>query len=149
LSHIKHLMLQPRDGKQKAGSEASVQELASRAASLYMSSTVKSVKTPKTAYDFEVSWRALSDDTAQQIQLLKVHFHPYSFLHLSWFNRDVQFHAFLFDWQSIPPASLPEIFKNSLSAAFLIDIVKCSASIFRYANVLYVLQYSDLEPWLI
>jgi hypothetical protein len=96
-------IMQPRDGKQKAGSEASVEQLASRAASLYMSSTVKSIKTPKTAYDFEVSWRTLSDDTAQQIQLLK----------------------------SIPPASLPEIFKNSLSAAFLIDIVKCSASIFR------------------
>ncbi|GJM94492.1 hypothetical protein PR202_ga11139 [Eleusine coracana subsp. coracana] len=87
-------IMQRQDGKQKAGSEASIQELASRAASLYMSSTVKSVKTPKTAYDFE-------------------------------------FHAFLFDWQSIPPASLPEIFKNSLSAAFLVDIVKCSASIFR------------------
>ncbi|GJM94490.1 hypothetical protein PR202_ga11137 [Eleusine coracana subsp. coracana] len=103
-------IMQPQDAKQKAGSEASIQELASRAASLYMSSTVKSVKTPKTAYDFEVSWRALSDDTAQQIQLLK----------------------------SIPPASLPEIFKNSLSAAFLVDIVKCSASIFRDDGVLAV-----------
>ncbi|GJN36159.1 hypothetical protein PR202_gb24999 [Eleusine coracana subsp. coracana] len=102
-SHPWTISRKPQDGKQKAGSEASIQELASRAASLYMSSTVKSVKTPKTAYDFEVSWRALSDDTAQQIQLLK----------------------------SIPPASLPEIFKNSLSAAFLVDIVKCSASIFR------------------
>ncbi|TVU18044.1 hypothetical protein EJB05_34111, partial [Eragrostis curvula] len=100
---ISETIMQPRDAKQKAGSKDSVQELASRAASLYMASTVKSVKTPKTAYDFEVSWRALSDDTAQQIQFLK----------------------------SIPPASLPEIFKNSLSAAFLIDIVKCAASIFR------------------
>jgi RNA polymerase II-associated protein 3 len=70
-------MLQPQYAKQKAGPEASIQELASRAASLYMSSAVKSVKTPKTAYDFEVSWRALSDDTAQQIQLLKVYFHPF------------------------------------------------------------------------
>ncbi|KAK3140824.1 hypothetical protein QOZ80_5AG0406330 [Eleusine coracana subsp. coracana] len=103
-------IMQPQDAKQKAGSEDSIQELASRAASLYMSSTVKSVKTPKTAYDFEVSWRTLSDDTAQQIQLLK----------------------------SIPPASLPEIFKNSLSAAFLVDIVKCSASIFRDDGVLAV-----------
>jgi len=95
--------MQSRDANQKPGPEASIQELASRAASRYMASTVKSVKIPKTAYDFEVSWRALSDDTAQQIQLLK----------------------------SIPPASLPEIFKNALSAPFLIDIVKCSASIFR------------------
>lgn len=96
-------MQQSRDAKQKSGPEISVQDLASRAASRYMSSTVKSVKTPKTAYDFEVSWRAISDDPAQQIQLLK----------------------------SIPPASLPEIFKNALSSAFLIDIVKCTASIFR------------------
>ncbi|TKW24441.1 hypothetical protein SEVIR_3G051000v4 [Setaria viridis] len=95
-------VLQSRNANQKPGPEASIQELASRAASRYMASTVKSVKIPKTAYDFEVSWRALSDDTAQQIQLLK----------------------------SIPPASLPEIFKNALSAPFLIDIVKCSASIF-------------------
>ncbi|XP_003569065.1 RNA polymerase II-associated protein 3 [Brachypodium distachyon] len=95
-------MQQSRDAKQKSGPEISVQDLASRAASRYMSSTVKSVKTPKTAYDFEVSWRAISDDPAHQIQLLK----------------------------SIPPASLPEIFKNALSSAFLIDIVKCTASIF-------------------
>ncbi|XP_025807556.1 RNA polymerase II-associated protein 3 isoform X1 [Panicum hallii] len=98
-----NVMQQSRDANLKPGPEASIQELASRAASRYMASTVKSVKIPKTAYDFEVSWRALSDDTAQQIQLLK----------------------------SIPPASLPEIFKNALSAPFLVDIVKCSASIFR------------------
>jgi hypothetical protein len=65
-------MQQSRDAKQKPGPDISVQDLASRAASRYMSSTVKSVKTPKTAYDFEVSWRAISDDPAQQIQLLKV-----------------------------------------------------------------------------
>lgn len=103
-------MLQPRDAKQKPAPEISVQDLASRAASRYMSSTVKSVKTPKTAYDFEVSWRAISDDPAQQIQLLK----------------------------SIPPESLPEIFKNALSSAFLIDIVKCTASIYRDDAVLAV-----------
>ena len=60
------------DAKQKTGPEISVQDLASRAASRYMSSSAKSVKIPKTAYDFEVSWRAISDDPAQQIQLLKV-----------------------------------------------------------------------------
>lgn len=102
--------LQGRDANQKTGPEVSVQDLAARAASRYMAGTVKSIKTPKTAYDFEVSWRALSDDTAQQIQLLK----------------------------SIPPASLPEIFKNALSAPFLIDIVKCAASIFRDAEALAV-----------
>ncbi|XP_040254406.1 uncharacterized protein [Aegilops tauschii subsp. strangulata] len=95
---------------QKPGPEISVQELASRAASRYISSTVKSVKTPKTAYDFEVSWRAISDDLTQQIQLLK----------------------------SIRPERLPEIFKDALSSAFLIDIVKCTASIFRDDAVLAV-----------
>lgn len=105
-----NVQLQGRDANQKTGSEVSVQDLAARAASRYMAGTVKSIKTPKTAYDFEVSWRALSDDTAQQIQLLK----------------------------SIPPASLPEIFKNALSAPFLIDIVKCAASIFRDAEALAV-----------
>lgn len=103
-------MQQSRDAKQKPGPEISVQELASRAASRYMSSTVKIVKTPKTAYDFEVSWRAISDDLTQQIQLLK----------------------------SIPPERLPEIFKDALSSAFLIDIVKCTASIFRDDAVLAV-----------
>lgn len=73
------LMQQSRNANQKPGPEASIQELASRAASRYMASTVKSVKIPKTAYDFEVSWRALSDDTAQQIQLLKVYFQPFIF----------------------------------------------------------------------
>ena len=72
MPHVTCLMQQSRDANQKPGPEASIQELASRAASRYMASTVKSVKIPKTAYDFEVSWRALSDDTAQQIQLLKV-----------------------------------------------------------------------------
>ncbi|CAN6326579.1 unnamed protein product [Urochloa humidicola] len=100
---INENVMQSRDANQKPGPEASIQELASRAASRYMASTAKIVKIPKTAYEFEVSWRALSDDTDQQIQLLK----------------------------SIPPASLPEIFKNALSAPFLIDIVKCAASIFR------------------
>ncbi|KAF6982431.1 hypothetical protein CFC21_000819 [Triticum aestivum] len=95
---------------QKPGPEISVQELASRAASRYISNTVKSVKTPKTAYDFEVSWRAISDDLTQQIQLLK----------------------------SIRPERLPEIFKDALSSAFLIDIVKCTASIFRDDAVLAV-----------
>ncbi|EEC78452.1 hypothetical protein OsI_18314 [Oryza sativa Indica Group] len=108
---FKDSTVQPsRDAKQKPGPEASIQDLASRAASRYMASTVKSVKTPKTAYDFEVSWRALSNDTAKQTQLLK----------------------------SIPPSSLPEIFKNALSAAFLIDIVKCTTSIFREDTMLAV-----------
>lgn len=79
MPHAICVMQQSRDANQKPRPEDSIKELASRAASRYMASTVKSVKIPKTAYDFEVSWRALSDDTAQQIQLLKVYFQPFLF----------------------------------------------------------------------
>ena len=81
---FQHLIQQPQgqDANQKPGPEVSVQDLAARAASRYMASTVKSIKTPKTAYDFEVSWRALSDDTTQQIQLLKVYFQLLFFLRI-------------------------------------------------------------------
>jgi RNA polymerase II-associated protein 3 len=152
LCHMfQHLMqqLQGRDANQKTGPEVSVQDLAARAASRYMAGTVKSIKTPKTAYDFEVSWRALSDDTAQQIQLLKVYFQLPVFFLLAPLFLCVISCLFVFK-QSIPPASLPEIFKNALSAPFLIDIVKCAASIFRYAHLLFVLlPYARLGPWLL
>ncbi|CAN6340485.1 unnamed protein product [Urochloa humidicola] len=77
---INENVMQSRDANQKPGPEASIQELASRAASRYMASTAKNVKIPKTAYEFEVSWRALSDDTDQQIQLLKVYFQTFIFI---------------------------------------------------------------------
>ncbi|XP_017701552.1 RNA polymerase II-associated protein 3 isoform X2 [Phoenix dactylifera] len=52
--------------------KASMQDLASRAASRVMATADKSITAPKTAYEFEVSWRALSDDYALQTQLLKI-----------------------------------------------------------------------------
>ena len=150
MPHVICLMQQSRNANQKPGPEASIQELASRAASRYMTSTVKSVKIPKTAYDFEVSWRALSDDTAQQIQLLKVYFHLFLFYRTVAYQILLSNFLPMFCKQSIPPASLPEIFKNALSAPFLIDIVKCSASIFRCAHFLYVLLHdANLGSWLI
>ncbi|KAJ4957225.1 hypothetical protein NE237_014008 [Protea cynaroides] len=78
-------------------SRMSVQELASRAASRAMAGASKNITPPKSAYQFEVSWRGLSGDRALQAHLLK----------------------------AISPKALPELFKNALSAPILIDIVRC------------------------
>nr|XP_010938248.1 RNA polymerase II-associated protein 3 isoform X2 [Elaeis guineensis] len=83
--------------------KASMQDLASRAASRVMATAGKSITAPKTAYEFEVSWRALSDDYALQTQLLR----------------------------TIPPATLPQIFKNALSSPILMDIIKCTTTFFK------------------
>ncbi|KAH7678623.1 TPR-like protein [Dioscorea alata] len=83
--------------------ESSVQELASLAASRVKVSAAKNITAPKSAYQFEVSWRALSDDPSLQTQLLK----------------------------TIQPETLPQIFKSALSTAMLIDIIKCTASFFK------------------
>ncbi|XP_024016159.1 RNA polymerase II-associated protein 3 isoform X2 [Eutrema salsugineum] len=80
----------------------SVQELATRAASLAMSEVTKNIKAPKSAYEFENTWRSFSGDRALQKQLLKV----------------------------MTPSSLPQIFKNALTSPVLVDIIKCVASIF-------------------
>ena len=53
--------------------KASVQQLASRAASRAMSEAATTVTPPTTAYQFEVSWRAFSGDLALQARLLKVY----------------------------------------------------------------------------
>lgn len=50
----------------------SVQELAARAASLAMAEVSKNIKAPKSAYEFENSWRSFSGDRTLQNQLLKV-----------------------------------------------------------------------------
>ncbi|KAE8675447.1 Tetratricopeptide repeat (TPR)-like superfamily protein, putative isoform 2 [Hibiscus syriacus] len=81
----------------------SVQELASRAASRAMTDAAKNVSPPNTAYQFEVSWKALSGDSSLQAHLLKV----------------------------TSPTALPHIFKNAMSASMLVDIVKCVATFFR------------------
>lgn len=83
--------------------KASMQDLASRAASRVMATAGQSITLPKTAYEFEVSWRALSDDCAKQTQLLK----------------------------TIPPDTLPQIFKSALSVPILIDIIKCTTTFFK------------------
>ncbi|KAB2006000.1 hypothetical protein ES319_D11G310200v1 [Gossypium barbadense] len=93
-----------RDTKsRKQELKASVQDLASRAASRAMAEAAKSISPPNTAYQFEVSWRALSGDRSLQAHLLKV----------------------------TSPSALPQIFKNAMSASMLVDIVKCVATFFR------------------
>ncbi|XP_061361418.1 uncharacterized protein LOC133305267 isoform X3 [Gastrolobium bilobum] len=90
--------------------KASVQQLASRAASRAMIEAAKNITPPTTAYQFEVSWRGFSGDRALQACLIK----------------------------AIPPHELPKIFKNALSSTLLIDIIKCVASFFAEEKDLVV-----------
>ncbi|KDP23389.1 hypothetical protein JCGZ_23222 [Jatropha curcas] len=82
--------------------KASVQELASRAASRAMAEAAKNITPPTSAYQFEVSWRGFSGDRVLQTRLLK----------------------------AMSPSALPQILKNALSASMLIDIIKCVATFF-------------------
>ncbi|KAF7126542.1 hypothetical protein RHSIM_Rhsim11G0095300 [Rhododendron simsii] len=82
--------------------KASVQELAARAASLAKVEAAKNITPPKSAYQFEASWRGLAGDRNLQARLLKV----------------------------TSPVALPQIFKNALSAPLLIDIIRCIATFF-------------------
>ncbi|TYH49378.1 hypothetical protein ES332_D10G132200v1 [Gossypium tomentosum] len=71
-----------------------------------MAEAAKSISPPNTAYQFEVSCRALSGDRSLQAHLLKV----------------------------TSPSALPQIFNNAMSASMLVDIVKCVATFFRSAT---------------
>ena len=52
--------------------QPSIQQLASRAASLAMAEAAKNMTPPTTAYQFEVSWKGFSGDRTLQAHLLKV-----------------------------------------------------------------------------
>ncbi|XP_023894070.1 uncharacterized protein LOC112005995 isoform X7 [Quercus suber] len=95
-----HTKKNHRTGKQEL--MKSVQELASQAASRAKAEAAKNITPPKSAYQFEASWRGLSDDRALQARLLK----------------------------AVSPTALPQIFKNALSASLLVDIIKCVATFF-------------------
>ncbi|XP_034222771.1 RNA polymerase II-associated protein 3 isoform X3 [Prunus dulcis] len=82
--------------------KASVQELASRAASRVKAVAAEKITPPNSAYQFEVSWRGFSGDNARQTSLLK----------------------------AISPSALPQIFKNALTVPILLDIIKCVATFF-------------------
>lgn len=88
----------------------SMQDIASRAAALVMATAPKKINTPTSAYQFEVSWRSLSNESGKQTQLLK----------------------------TIPPVDLPKIFKNALSSSILIDIIRCISTFFRDDTILAV-----------
>lgn len=64
------MQINQKPGKQEL--ETSVLELASRAASRSMTNAAKDVRPPKSAYEFEVSWRGFSGDRGLETQLLKV-----------------------------------------------------------------------------
>ncbi|KAL5712126.1 hypothetical protein ACHQM5_014326 [Ranunculus cassubicifolius] len=80
-----------------------VQELATRAAALALAEAEKNITPPKSAYQFEISWKKLSGDRALQARMLK----------------------------TIPPSSLPQLFKSLLSPSLLMDIVKCICTFFE------------------
>ncbi|XP_020868288.1 RNA polymerase II-associated protein 3 isoform X2 [Arabidopsis lyrata subsp. lyrata] len=108
-SYEKEVKSSDRNGTQPSGQvskklelKPSVQELAAHAASLAMSEASKNIKAPKSAYEFENSWRSFSGDLALQTQLLKV----------------------------MSPSTLPQIFKNAMTSPVLVDIIKCVASFF-------------------
>ncbi|KAK9084346.1 hypothetical protein Scep_030817 [Stephania cephalantha] len=86
----------------KKEAKPSIQELALRAVSQAKTEAAKNIKAPKTAYEFELAWRGLSGDRALQAQLLK----------------------------AVPPATLPKLFRDALTAPLLIDIVKCISTFF-------------------
>ncbi|KAL6964652.1 hypothetical protein U1Q18_035708 [Sarracenia purpurea var. burkii] len=88
--------------QRKKEPNVSLQELAARAASLAKVEAAKNIVPPISAYQFEVSWRGLAGDRTLQARLLKV----------------------------TSPVSLPQIFKNALSAPLLIDIIRCIATFF-------------------
>ncbi|GAV90291.1 TPR_11 domain-containing protein/RPAP3_C domain-containing protein [Cephalotus follicularis] len=80
----------------------SVKELALRAASRAMAEAAKNIGPPNSAYEFEVLWQGFYGDRKLQASLLKV----------------------------TSPTALPQIFKDSLSAPILIEIIKCVATFF-------------------
>ncbi|KAL1341399.1 uncharacterized protein LOC107465191 isoform X1 [Arachis duranensis] len=100
-NNVQHVKRNQKGSKQHV--QTSIQQLASRAASLATAEAAKNITPPTTAYQFEVSWRGFSGDRSLQTCLLK----------------------------AISPHELPKIFKNALSTALLIDIIKCVASFFN------------------
>lgn len=93
----------PKSESYQKEPKPSVKELAVRAASLAMTEVSKNIQAPKSAYEFENSWRSFSGDRALQTQLLKV----------------------------TTPSSLPHIFKNALTSPVLFDMIKCVATFFN------------------
>ncbi|GAB2211640.1 hypothetical protein Droror1_Dr00024964 [Drosera rotundifolia] len=96
---------------------ASVEQLASQAASRAMQEAAKNISPPNSAYKFEVSWKGFRGDLFLQARLLKV----------------------------TPPNSLPRILKNALSAPILMEMVKCITTFFMEDTELAVKYLENLS----
>lgn len=99
---------------QKQDSLASAQAVAARAASRAVSAVAKKMTAPKTAYEFEATWKIFSGDLSAQAEMLKI----------------------------IAPTSLPKIFKDAVSAPLLMDIIRCVEHFFR-ENVDFSVQFLE------
>ncbi|KAJ7565475.1 hypothetical protein O6H91_02G062600 [Diphasiastrum complanatum] len=75
---------------------ASVQAAAARAAAAAMTSVSRNMVAPKTSYEFETMWKGLAGDRLSQVRLLKI----------------------------MDPLALPKLFKDSLGAPLLVDIIQ-------------------------
>ncbi|GAB2277415.1 hypothetical protein Dimus_012122 [Dionaea muscipula] len=95
---------------------ASVERLASQAASRAMQEASKHISPPNSAYEFEVAWKGFLGDRSLQARMLKV----------------------------TPPDALPRILKNALSAPMLIEIVKCISTFFTEDTELAVKYLENL-----
>ncbi|KAL2941659.1 RNA polymerase II-associated protein 3 [Bienertia sinuspersici] len=109
-----YVLKNDKSGKKELGT--SVQELASWAASRAREEAAKNISTPSSAYQFEVSWRGFCGDRSLQAHLLQV----------------------------TQPATLPQIFKNALTAPLLLDIVQCIATFFNEKTELAVKYLENL-----
>jgi tetratricopeptide (TPR) repeat protein len=81
---------------------------------MYGESIAKKMTAPKTAYEFEATWKIFSGDLFAQTELLKI----------------------------IAPTSLPKIFKDVLSAPLLMDIIRCVEHFFM-ENADFAVQFLE------
>lgn len=99
---------------QKQDTLASTHVVAARAASRAVSAVARKMTAPKTAYEFEATWKIFSGDLSAQAELLKI----------------------------IDPTSLPKIFKDALSASLLMDIIRCVEHFFM-ENADFAVQFLE------
>lgn len=81
---------------------ASTQAAAARAAASATAGVARSLVAPRTSYEFEATWKSLAGDRSSQGRLLKM----------------------------LKPASLPSLFKDSLAAPLMIDLIETLALFF-------------------
>ncbi|KAL3677740.1 hypothetical protein R1sor_020696 [Riccia sorocarpa] len=90
----------PKVEKKKSVDSEAIQKAAARAAAAVTAD--RKVAAPKTAYEFESMWKGFDGNLDLQSRLIKV----------------------------MDPASLPGVFKDSLTATVLVDIIRCLQLLF-------------------